>query len=215
MLVQDTAQAVDTGKVSAEMIQQAEWIAGLDLTENERKEAAGAVALGGTRTGIGRIRAIRGSTSFLFTQFAAFHLARRRLRKCLDEFELTWTLVGSSAAPHVSADRVRQRFGEAHAEVNALAAAGAAARGATLYVTLEPCSHYGKTPPCTDVVLQAGITRVVAALEDPFLQVAGQGAALLRAAGLAVEFGGGAELGWRCRGVRVPRSGVAADGHTE
>src|SRR6266851_5198786 len=56
-----------------------------------------------------------------------------------------------------------QRFGEAHAEVNALAAAGAAARGATLYVTLEPCCHHGKTPPCTDVVIQAGITHVVAA----------------------------------------------------
>ena len=85
-----------------------------------------------------------------------------------------------------------QRYGEAHAEVNALAAAGAAARGATLYVTLEPCCHYGKTPPCTDAALQAGITRVVAALEDPFPQVAGQGAALLRAAGVAVEFDVGA-----------------------
>src|SRR6266436_5343255 len=74
-----------------------------------------------------------------------------------------------------------QRFGEAHAEVNALAAAGEAARGATLYVTLEPCCHHGKTPPCTDAVLRAGIARVVAALEDPFPQVAGQGAALLLA----------------------------------
>src|SRR5437764_9778363 len=72
-----------------------------------------------------------------------------------------------------------QRYGEAHAEVNALAAAGAAARGATLYVTLEPCCHQGKTPPCTDAILRAGVGRVVAAMSDPFPQVAGQGAAIL------------------------------------
>jgi diaminohydroxyphosphoribosylaminopyrimidine deaminase/5-amino-6-(5-phosphoribosylamino)uracil reductase len=82
-----------------------------------------------------------------------------------------------------------QRFGEAHAEINALAEAGAAARGATLYVTLEPCCHHGKTPPCTDAVLRAGIHRVVAALEDPFPQVAGRGAAVLRSAGVGVELG--------------------------
>src|SRR4051812_19606011 len=84
-----------------------------------------------------------------------------------------------------------QKYGEAHAEVNALAA-GEAARGATLYVTLEPCCHHGKTPPCTDAVLRAGIARVVAALEDPFPRVAGQGAARLRSAGVTVEFGVGA-----------------------
>jgi diaminohydroxyphosphoribosylaminopyrimidine deaminase / 5-amino-6-(5-phosphoribosylamino)uracil reductase len=82
-----------------------------------------------------------------------------------------------------------ERYGQAHAEVNALAAAGAAARGATLYVTLEPCCHHGKTPPCTDAVLRAGIGRVVAAMLDPFPQVAGQGAALLRAAGIPVDCG--------------------------
>jgi diaminohydroxyphosphoribosylaminopyrimidine deaminase/5-amino-6-(5-phosphoribosylamino)uracil reductase len=82
-----------------------------------------------------------------------------------------------------------RRYGEAHAEVNALDAAGPAARGATLYVTLEPCCHHGKTPPCTDAVLRAGIGRVVAALADPFPQVAGRGAALLRASGLTVEVG--------------------------
>src|SRR5438270_3616494 len=71
-----------------------------------------------------------------------------------------------------------ERYGQAHAEVNALAAAGEAARGATLYVTLEPCCHYGKTPPCTDAVVRAGIGRVVAAMPDPFPQVAGQGATL-------------------------------------
>jgi len=84
-----------------------------------------------------------------------------------------------------------QRYGEAHAEVNALAAAGDAARGATLYVNLEPCCHQGKTPPCTDAIVKAGIARVVAAIKDPFPMVAGQGAAQLQAAGIAVDFGGG------------------------
>src|SRR5436305_11228462 len=79
-----------------------------------------------------------------------------------------------------------ERYGGPHAEVHALAAAGEAARGATLYVTLEPCCHHGKTPPCTDAVLRAGVRRVVAALADPFPQVAGRGAALLRQAGVAV-----------------------------
>jgi diaminohydroxyphosphoribosylaminopyrimidine deaminase/5-amino-6-(5-phosphoribosylamino)uracil reductase len=82
-----------------------------------------------------------------------------------------------------------RRYGEAHAEVNALAEAGAAARGATLYVTLEPCCHHGKTPPCTDALLRAGVARVVAAMADPFPQVAGQGAERLRAAGVPVAFG--------------------------
>jgi diaminohydroxyphosphoribosylaminopyrimidine deaminase / 5-amino-6-(5-phosphoribosylamino)uracil reductase len=82
-----------------------------------------------------------------------------------------------------------QRYGHAHAEVNALAAAGEQAKGATLYVTLEPCCHHGKTPPCTDAILQAGIRRVVAAMADPFPHVAGQGATLLRTGGVEVELG--------------------------
>src|SRR5665213_509031 len=82
-----------------------------------------------------------------------------------------------------------QRYGEAHAEVNALATAGEAARGATLYVTLEPCCHQGKTPPCTDAILRAGVGRVVAAMSDPFPAVAGKGADLLCAAGVPVDFG--------------------------
>src|SRR5712664_4151458 len=80
-----------------------------------------------------------------------------------------------------------RRFGEAHAEVNALAAAGEAARGATLYVTLEPCCHHGKTPPCADAVIRAGITRVLAAMCDPFPQVQGAGLARLREAGIDVQ----------------------------
>jgi diaminohydroxyphosphoribosylaminopyrimidine deaminase / 5-amino-6-(5-phosphoribosylamino)uracil reductase len=84
-----------------------------------------------------------------------------------------------------------ERFGQAHAEVNALAAAGDTARGATLYVTLEPCCHHGKTPPCTDAVLRAGVRRVVAALADPYPAVASKGATLLREAGVDVEIGPG------------------------
>src|SRR5579864_6390028 len=72
-----------------------------------------------------------------------------------------------------------QRFGEGHAEVNALAKARESARGATLFATLEPCCHEGKTPPCTEAIIKAGIRRVVAAMEDPFPEVAGRGAARL------------------------------------
>lgn len=82
-----------------------------------------------------------------------------------------------------------QRFGEAHAEVNALAQAGERARGGTLVLTLEPCCHHGKTPPCTDAVIVAGIRRVVAAMQDPFPKVAGGGFARLREAGIEVEVG--------------------------
>ena len=82
-----------------------------------------------------------------------------------------------------------QRAGEAHAEVFALRAASERARGATAYVTLEPCAHFGKTPPCADALIAAGVARVVVAHEDPFHKVDGQGLAKLRAAGIAVETG--------------------------
>ena len=86
-----------------------------------------------------------------------------------------------------------QPGGRPHAETEALKRAGKDARGATLYVTLEPCSHQGKTPPCVDAIIRAGITRVVSALEDPNPEVAGQGYAKLRERGIAVETGFGAE----------------------
>src|SRR5437867_12651240 len=79
-----------------------------------------------------------------------------------------------------------QRYGGPHAEVHALRAAGAAARGATLFVTLEPCCHWGKTPPCTDAILQAGVGRVVAAMLDPFPRIAGRGFLALRTQGVTV-----------------------------
>ncbi len=82
-----------------------------------------------------------------------------------------------------------RRYGGAHAEVEALADAGEKARGATLYVTLEPCNHHGLTPPCTEAVLRAGIGRVVIATPDPNPNVTGGGAAHLRKKGLRVETG--------------------------
>ena len=76
---------------------------------------------------------------------------------------------------HVVGEGWHERFGQAHAEINALLKAGEAAHGATLYCTLEPCCHQGKTPPCTDAILRAGVSRVVVAMLDPFPKVAGQG----------------------------------------
>jgi len=81
------------------------------------------------------------------------------------------------------------RFGGPHAEVAAIAAAGSAARGGTLYVSLEPCCHHGKTPPCTEAIIAAGIARVVVGTGDPFPAVAGAGIDALRRAGIAVEVG--------------------------
>ncbi len=79
--------------------------------------------------------------------------------------------------------------GGAHAEVAALGAAGGASRGATLYTTLEPCAHHGRTPPCTEAIVAAGVARVVVAVPDPDPQVSGRGIAALRRAGVAVEVG--------------------------
>jgi len=82
-----------------------------------------------------------------------------------------------------------QKFGGPHAEIHALRAAGDAARGATLYVTLEPCCHHGKTAPCSEAIIAAGITRVVTAVDDPFDEVSGGGLEQLRTAGIEVTTG--------------------------
>ncbi len=87
-----------------------------------------------------------------------------------------------------------QEGGRPHAEADAIAHAGEALKGATVYVTLEPCSHHGRTPPCADALVAAGVARVVSALEDPDPRVKGQGHARLKAAGIAVEVGEGAAL---------------------
>lgn len=91
--------------------------------------------------------------------------------------------------PTIIAQGATQPGGRPHAERVALATAGERARGATLYVSLEPCSHHGKTPPCADAVVEAGVARVVSAVEDPDVRVAGLGHARLRAAGIEVVTG--------------------------
>jgi diaminohydroxyphosphoribosylaminopyrimidine deaminase/5-amino-6-(5-phosphoribosylamino)uracil reductase len=99
--------------------------------------------------------------------------------------------VGSVVArgPELVGEGWHRVAGEPHAEVLALAAAGEQARGATLYVTLEPCSHHGRTPPCVDALIKAGVARVVCAHQDPNRRVNGSGIASLRAAGIAVDIG--------------------------
>lgn len=100
-------------------------------------------------------------------------------------------LVGSVVVSggEVVGEGFHEVIGGPHAEANALAAAGERARGATLYVTLEPCAHQGRTPPCTDAVLRSGVERVVIAMEDPNPLVRGGGIELLRAAGIEVDVG--------------------------
>lgn len=94
-----------------------------------------------------------------------------------------------------------RRAGEAHAEVNAIADAGPAAAGGTLYVTLEPCNHTGRTPPCTQAILAAGLVRVVVGMADPNPRVAGGGSAYLRSRGLEVNEG---VLEKECRMLNLP-----------
>ena len=93
----------------------------------------------------------------------------------------------------VAGEGYTQPPGGPHAEVVALADAGEAARGSTVYVTLEPCSHHGRTPPCAGALITAGVSKVVFAIEDPDEKVSGRGRAALEAAGIAVEVGDGAE----------------------
>ncbi len=98
-------------------------------------------------------------------------------------------VVAEPASSRIIAQGVTAPGGRPHAEPLALAAAGGAARGATLHVSLEPCSHHGRTPPCVEAILAAGIARVVTALQDPDARVAGRGHAMLRSAGIDVVTG--------------------------
>ncbi len=100
-------------------------------------------------------------------------------------------MVGATivADERLVAEGYHKEVGGPHAEVWALQAVGEAARGATMYVTLEPCSHHGRTPPCTDAIIQAGIARVVAAVLDPDQRVNGEGIRKLREAGIEAEVG--------------------------
>jgi diaminohydroxyphosphoribosylaminopyrimidine deaminase / 5-amino-6-(5-phosphoribosylamino)uracil reductase len=114
---------------------------------------------------------------------AALHLARRGLGNVWPNPAVGCVIVKDG---RVVGRGWTQAGGRPHAETEALKRAGDAARGATVYVTLEPCSHHGRTPPCADALIAAGVSRVVAALEDPDPRVSGAGFAKLRDAGIAV-----------------------------
>jgi diaminohydroxyphosphoribosylaminopyrimidine deaminase/5-amino-6-(5-phosphoribosylamino)uracil reductase len=136
----------------------------------------------------------------------ALALGRRGLGRTWPNPAVGAVIVRSSAtAPVIVGRGWTQPGGRPHAEIEALAQAGADARGATLYATLEPCSHHGKTPPCADAVIAAGVARVVSALEDPNSQVCGTGHARLRAAGVAVEVGVGAAAARRAHAGHIRR----------
>jgi len=117
---------------------------------------------------------------------SALHLAERGLFTTTPNPRVGCVLVKDGL---LVGEGSHERAGEAHAEPNALRVAGDKARGATAYVTLEPCSHFGRTSPCVDALISAGVVRVVVAMQDPNPLVAGQGVAKLQAAGIQVECG--------------------------
>jgi diaminohydroxyphosphoribosylaminopyrimidine deaminase/5-amino-6-(5-phosphoribosylamino)uracil reductase len=125
------------------------------------------------------------------TQYQDIHFLHHALRLSARGLGRTWPnpSVGCVLVKNgvVLAAAVTADTGRPHAETQALAAAGGAARGATAYVTLEPCAHHGQTPPCAQALIDAGIARVVVAAIDPDPRVSGQGMAMLEAAGVAVE----------------------------
>ncbi len=116
----------------------------------------------------------------------AIKLARRGRFTCHPNPRVGALLVQNGV---VVGEGFHQRAGQPHAEPMALSAAGSCAQGATVYVTLEPCSHHGRTPPCADALVQAGVSRVVVAMEDPNPVVAGRGVERLRQAGIEVHVG--------------------------
>lgn len=134
---------------------------------------------------------------------AALALARRGLGRTAPNPPVGAILV--SREGHVISRGWTQPGGRPHAERIALETAGRAARGATLYVTLEPCSHFGKTPPCADAVIEAGVARVVAAIADPDPRVSGRGLERLRAAGIEVALGVGEDGARRLAAGHISR----------
>jgi diaminohydroxyphosphoribosylaminopyrimidine deaminase/5-amino-6-(5-phosphoribosylamino)uracil reductase len=154
----------------------------------------------------------------------ALTLGRRGLGRTWPNPSVGAVLVREEGGVPVIVGRgVTQPGGRPHAEPEAIRQAGSLAKGATLYVTLEPCSHHGKTPPCADATIAAGIARVVSAMEDPNTEVAGKGHARLRAAGVQVDVGLGAEEAARAHAGHIRRIrdgrphvmlklGVSADG---
>lgn len=121
---------------------------------------------------------------------AALNLARRGLGRVWPNPSVACVLVNDN---RVVGRGVTARGGRPHAETQALTQAGQAAKGATAYVTLEPCSHQGQTGPCSEALIAAGVSRVVVAIEDPDPRVSGRGLQQLRAAGVAVDLGIGAD----------------------
>jgi diaminohydroxyphosphoribosylaminopyrimidine deaminase/5-amino-6-(5-phosphoribosylamino)uracil reductase len=136
----------------------------------------------------------------------AFALGRRNLGRTWPNPAVGVAIVrDGESGPVVVGRGWTQPGGRPHAEVEALARAGSAARGATLYVTLEPCSHHGKSPPCADAIIAAGVAKVVSALEDPNPLVAGQGHERLRRHGVTVEVGIGVEEARRIHAGHIRR----------
>ena len=134
----------------------------------------------------------------------ALALGRRGLGRAWPNPAVGAVLVRPSAAGPVVVGRGwTQPGGRPHAEAEALARTGEQARGATLYVTLEPCSHAGRGPPCADAVIASGVAHVVSALEDPNPRVAGDGHARLRASGITVEVGVGAAAARRAHAGHI------------
>jgi diaminohydroxyphosphoribosylaminopyrimidine deaminase/5-amino-6-(5-phosphoribosylamino)uracil reductase len=133
---------------------------------------------------------------------AALELARRGLGRTWPNPSVGCVIVRDGRVVGRGATRAG---GRPHAETEALAHAGEAARGATAYVSLEPCAHHGRTPPCTDALIAAGLARVVVAMEDPDPRTAGQGIVRLREAGIRVDVGACAEQAVRVNAGFVSR----------
>lgn len=149
----------------------------------------------------GRMTTRRPSSFDLHMMSIALAMARRGLGQTAPN-PAVGAVIADEATGETVARGWTQRGGRPHAETEAIRRAGAGAAGKTMYVTLEPCSHHGRTPPCADAIIAAGIRRVVAAIEDPDPRVSGRGLARLRAAGIEVE-----------RGVRAPEARWVTRGH--